>query len=449
MTKRFLKAVILGGLVLALFLGGCNNPAGGGNAAQEAADNFKSGQSGVLDKTADTVGLGDEAAVDAALTAYAALSAEAKELLTAEKAKLDALKAKIAELKAAATAEELAEAFRTGHATVLGKTADTVALGDEAAVNAALSAYGKLSDGAKALLTAEKSKLDSLKTKIAELRAAITFSTVEGLQTYLTDKDSNDTDTPYSVIYTGNETPEEIYAALEAGGKFVSLDLSGSSVTGFAKGAEAGRAKIVHLILPDSLTVLPNATSSTQRPFINYTNLKTVRANRLQTLGNYGFSSLASLTAVSLPEATAIGNLAFSACTNLVTVDLPRAATFGTSAFTSSGLVTLHLPAATSFGDSVFYNNTAITTVILGSTPPAFGTTPFSRAAATARTITIKVPVGKLAGYQAATIAEGKTWADVTNKPNSAAEGDSAGEFWDSYAGTKANLTVNLVELAP
>ena len=37
----------------------------------------------MLDKTADTVGLGDEEAVDAALAAYEELSDKAKELLAA------------------------------------------------------------------------------------------------------------------------------------------------------------------------------------------------------------------------------------------------------------------------------------------------------------------------------------------------------------------------------
>jgi hypothetical protein len=66
----------------------------------------------------------------------------------------------------------------------------------------------------------------------------------------------------------------------------------------------------------------------------------------------------------------------------------------------------------------------------------------FRSAAATAKTITIKVPSDKLAVYQAATIATGKTWADVTNKTNTA-----AGNFWDIDTATQSNLTVNLVAI--
>jgi hypothetical protein len=113
MTKRMLKAnssavcqaAIFGGLVLALglLLGGCENPAdgNGGSSVRERADDFKAAQSAVLEKTVDTVTPGDEAAVDAALAAFESLSDKAQALLGAEKEKLDALKAKITELKAA------------------------------------------------------------------------------------------------------------------------------------------------------------------------------------------------------------------------------------------------------------------------------------------------------------------------------------------------------------
>ena len=141
MTKRFLKTVgraaVLCGLVLVLglSLGGCPQPTddSGGSAAQTAADTFKETQGAALGKTPATVTLSDEAAVEAALAAYNALSAEAQALLATEKATLDALTAKIAELKA--------EAFKTAHADVLAKTVESVTADDEGVVDAALAAY--------------------------------------------------------------------------------------------------------------------------------------------------------------------------------------------------------------------------------------------------------------------------------------------------------------------
>jgi len=60
--------------------------------------------------------------------------------------------------------------FRTNHADVLALTVDTVQVSDQAAVEAALSAYGLLSENAKAELTAEKTLLLNLLTQIIALQ---------------------------------------------------------------------------------------------------------------------------------------------------------------------------------------------------------------------------------------------------------------------------------------
>ena len=140
-----------------------------GKAGAEA-NAFKTAHAGALGKTPAAVATGDEAAVDAALAAYGALGDDVKALLGTEKALLDSLKTRIGTLKGA-------DAFKTAHAGALGKTVDTIAAGDEAAVDAALAAYGALGDDVKALLTAEKALLDSLKTKIGTLKGAQTFKT--------------------------------------------------------------------------------------------------------------------------------------------------------------------------------------------------------------------------------------------------------------------------------
>jgi hypothetical protein len=62
-----------------------------------------------------------------------------------------------------------AAAFRSAHSVILAKTVGTIAIADETAVDNALGAYNSLSSAAKALLTTEKTLLDSLKAKIATL----------------------------------------------------------------------------------------------------------------------------------------------------------------------------------------------------------------------------------------------------------------------------------------
>jgi hypothetical protein len=172
--RKFGKlAVLLTLFLAALIVTGCPQPTDdGGSSARELAEDFKAGQGKVFEKTTDTVTVDDETAVDAALAAYEDLSEGARELLTEEKTKLDSLKVKIAELKAAADAAERAAAFKTGQSGVLGKTVDTVGLADEAAVSAALTAYEDLSVEVKALLTTEKTRLDGLKARIETLKVA-------------------------------------------------------------------------------------------------------------------------------------------------------------------------------------------------------------------------------------------------------------------------------------
>jgi hypothetical protein len=202
------------------------------------------------------------------------------------------------------------------------------------------------------------------------------------------------------VAYTGDESPAVLYAALVAAGtnKYVKLDLSGSSVGGFAAGIEAGRTRIVELTLPNSLTEIPSGTA-TAPTFQGFTRLTALHAPAVTTVGAYAFYSLGNLTMVSLPQADTIEFYGFGVCTNL-------------------------------------------TTVILGDTPPTIGLNIFNRLATSATTITIKVPGGKLTAYQSTIITSGKTWGDVTNKVNT-----DTGYFWDGFSTTRDKLTVNLESL--
>jgi hypothetical protein len=138
---------------------------------QAEADAFAAAHAAVLGKTIDTIAVGDEAAADTALAAYEGLSAGAKALLAREKAALDALKQAIGALKEAAALQAEADAFAAAHGAVLGKTIDTIAVGDEASADAALAAYQALDARVRALLAGQKSLLDSLKAKLEALKA--------------------------------------------------------------------------------------------------------------------------------------------------------------------------------------------------------------------------------------------------------------------------------------
>ena len=141
-------------------------------AAEAEAEEFLTNQATILAKTVDTIAVGDKSDVNTALTAYDSLSdgAKAVEGVVDAKSLLDSLAAKITELEVAAEAEE----FLTNQATVLAKTVDDIAVSDKSDVNAALTAYDSLSDGAKAVqgVVDAKSLLDSLAAKITELEVA-------------------------------------------------------------------------------------------------------------------------------------------------------------------------------------------------------------------------------------------------------------------------------------
>jgi hypothetical protein len=203
----------------------------------------------------------------------------------------------------------------------------------------------------------EKGKLDSLKAKINTLK-----NSVAALRVYLEGKPDNSVYTPYPVTYTGQETPAAIYNALAAAGKYVSLDLSGSAVTGFEQDMEAGRALVIHLVLPDTLEALEDTVAAAP-VFGGFPNLKSVSASGLQRVGSYAFYNCASIETVTLNAATDIGQYAFSGC-GLATANLPKAESIGTYAFQNCGsLATINLPEAVTIVNYAFYDCSSLTTV--------------------------------------------------------------------------------------
>jgi hypothetical protein len=130
-----------------------------------AVNTFTATHATTLTLTTETVAIANKDAVEAALTAYNALSAPAKAQLPADTGtKLQALLDKIAQLEAAA-----ANTFTAAHAAALALTMGTVVITNKDAVNNALTAYNALSAAVKALLAGEKALLDNLAAKIAQL----------------------------------------------------------------------------------------------------------------------------------------------------------------------------------------------------------------------------------------------------------------------------------------
>lgn len=127
--------------------------------------------------TVNEVELSNKDIISSALNSYNNLSGAAQALLDAEKLLLDNLQSKINKLKQEAldlAAIEAANRFKSDHTAALALIVDTITVEDETAIDEALTAYGGLSGAAQVKITEEKSLLDTLKTKIGELKQAAT-----------------------------------------------------------------------------------------------------------------------------------------------------------------------------------------------------------------------------------------------------------------------------------
>jgi hypothetical protein len=133
---------------------------------QDLADAFTNGHNEALDLTVGTVETTDKTTVQAALTDYNDLTDAVQALLPADTGtKLQELLDKIDELET----EAAADSFKTTHGETLTLTEDIVAIANKTAVEAALTDYKDLSAAVQALLTSEKSLLDTLSAKIGQL----------------------------------------------------------------------------------------------------------------------------------------------------------------------------------------------------------------------------------------------------------------------------------------
>jgi hypothetical protein len=263
---------------------------------------------------------------------------------------------------AAAAAQNAADSFYDTHHGVLAMPADTLTLADADSVNAALEAYKGLRGDVKRLLSGEKAHLDLLKEKLDEMSGAAergAYYTLTDVLGYLLEQPDNTAEAPYTVVYYGNETAIAFYRVLAAAGKYTALDLSKGGVYGFGNEEEAGRELIVSLILPDTMTEIPDGS------FVDFASLKTVSAAGVITLGG-AFGQCPELTAIDLPKAVSIGGSAFSGCTGLTDINLPEAVTIGNLAFSGcTGLTTVDLPEITTIGNNAFQGCTSLATATL------------------------------------------------------------------------------------
>lgn len=165
--------------------------------------------------------------------------------------------------------------------------------------------------------------------------------TLDGFEKALRAKDGGSRPSdPVDIAYIGRGRAHDIYVVLAVVSKYVNLDLSESSVTGFEDAIyPSGSGMIVSLILPEKLAVIG------ERAFDNWDRLISVTLPKnVQSIGDYAFEGCSRLTGVTIPKSVvSIGKSAFGGCSGLTSVSIP------------SGL--------TSIADNAFYSCDALTSV--------------------------------------------------------------------------------------
>jgi hypothetical protein len=211
-----------------------------------------------------------------------------------------------------------------------------------------------------------------------------TITDINAISAYLgSAKGGTDANNPVALALNVNLSGNgltNVLSAISSAGKFVALDLSGSTMSGteFDSTSGAGAAKVVSLVLPDTAKSIKAGTYFTSI-FSAFTNLKSVSGAGVETVDDNVFRDCTSLSSVSLPNAQTIGNEAFRYCTSLSSVNLPEVTTIGNFAFYEcTSLTSVNLPEVTTIGNYAFYKCTSLTSVNLPNVTTIDGR-PFAR----------------------------------------------------------------------
>jgi hypothetical protein len=146
---------------------------------------------------------------------------------------------------------------------------------------------------------------------------------------------------------------QQLLQTIADAGKFVTLDLSNSPMTGTVfnpfTNIATGEDRIVSLVLPDVAESIPDSNiCCCDNPFLN---LEFVRGNNVKS----------------------IGYVAFAGCTSLTSADFPLVESIGDMAFLSTGLTSLVLPASvTAIGEAVFWGCINLTDIQVDVNNPYF-----------------------------------------------------------------------------
>lgn len=214
---------------------------------------------------------------------------------------------------------------------------------------------------------------------------------------------------------------------IEGDGKYVDLDLSACTPGNHSSGGglwidgtfnadqfnnmEAGKRKIVSLILPEAATSIAGGRivgegmlPIYEKCFQYFTALKSITGINITTIGRNAFSGLGTynaetttfvfgtLTSINFPKVQTIGEEAFDSCYSLTSANIPKVQTIGDQAFIHSKLQNLYIPDVMYIGVQAF-GWTRLTKITLGAIAPVVERQMFALTW-NPRAVTVMVPQG-------------------------------------------------------
>ena len=146
-----------------------------------------------------------------------------------------------------------------------------------------------------------------------------TFTSVDNLGTWLSEKPYNTESTPYAVKLNVSDLAGISLTLMDAD-KYVSLDLSGSTFTSIEDDTFHYCVTLTSVTIPSGVTTIGKSAFS---GCISLTSVTFAANSQLITIDEKAFSGCTSLTSVTIPASvTSIGEWAFSSC-DITSVTIP------------------------------------------------------------------------------------------------------------------------------
>jgi len=206
--------------------------------------------------------------------------------------------------------------------------------------------------------------------------SSVKFTSVDEFVKWLSAQPDNTADTSYSVKLKVSNISGVNDVLKKNENKFLSLDLSGSSLVSGSSFAYVEEdsfkdcTSLTNIILPNSVTSIGRVNLSAFGAFQGCTNLASITIpNSVTKIGECTFDACISLTSITIPNSvTEIGSFAFFSCTSLTSVTIPDSvSSIGVGVFDScTSLTSLIIPdSVTEVLHSTFRNCNSLTNITI------------------------------------------------------------------------------------